>query len=76
MNTIAIYTLTSALHDEASVARITDGFLADIFPDGGYDFPGSDFSGFGSGALDLIFVRTGGTEGIFKPLTRPGCRGA
>ena len=68
MNTIAIYTLTSALHDEASVARITDGFLADIFPEGGYDFPGSDFSGFGSGALDLIFVRTGGTEGIFKPL--------
>ena len=68
MNPIAIYTLTSALHDEASVSRITDGFLADIFPEGGYDFPGSDFSGFGGGALDLIFVRTGGTEGIFKPL--------
>lgn len=68
MNAITIFTLTSALHDEASVSRITDGFLADIFPDGDYDFAGSDFAAFGSGSLDLIFVRTGGTEGIFKSL--------
>ena len=44
MNAITLFPLTSALHDEASVSRITDGFLADIFPDGGYDFAGSDFA--------------------------------
>ncbi len=33
-----------------------------------YDMRGNDFSDYGSHALDLIYIRTGGTEGIFKPL--------
>ena len=65
---IAIYTITSGLHNEQSVAKISDEFLSSIFPDGGYDFKGPHFQDFGSHTLDLIYVRTGGAEGIFKSL--------
>ena len=65
---IAVYTITSGLHDEASVSRLSDAFLAGVFPEGGFAFKGSDFSDFGTHTLDLIYVRTGGAEGIFKAL--------
>lgn len=65
---IAVYTLTSSLHDEASVSRMSDAFLQSVFPQGGFDFRGADFSDFGTHDLDLIYVRTGGAEGIFKSL--------
>ena len=65
---IAVYTITSGLHDEASVSRLSDAFLAGVFPEGGYLFRGADFADFGSHTLDLIYVRTGGAEGIFKAL--------
>ena len=65
MNDLAIFTVTSGLHDEASVSRLTDDFLGEIFPEGGYDFPGADFSSFGERPLDLIYIRTGGAEGLF-----------
>ena len=68
----AVYTLTSSLHDENAVGRISDEFLAAVFTDGQYEFRGSDFSDFGTHALDLIFVRTGGSEGIFKSLLDAG----
>ena len=66
----AIYTITSGLHDEAAVSRLSDAFLNGVFPEGGYEFKGSDFSDFGTHTLDLIYVRTGGAEGIFKALAR------
>lgn len=31
-----------------------------------FDFRGEDFSGYGETLNNLIYVRTGGTEGIFK----------
>ena len=65
---IAIYTITSGLHDEQSVSRLSDAFLKGIFPEGGFLYKGADFSDFGTHALDLIYVRTGGAEGIFKCL--------
>ena len=65
---IAVYTITSGLHDEASVSRLSDEFLSGIFPEGGFAFKGSDFTDFGTHDLDLIYVRTGGAEGIFKGL--------
>ena len=65
---IAVYTITSGLHDEAAVGALSDAFLKSVFPDGNYEFKGADFSDFGSHALDLIYVRTGGAEGIFKSL--------
>lgn len=63
-----IYTITSGLHNEESVTRLSDEFLREIFPEGEYDFKGADFKDFGAGELDLIYVRTGGAEGIFKSL--------
>ena len=66
MANTAIYTLTSELHDEKAVSSATKEFL-----DGlgfGYEFRDNDYSDFGSHPLDLVFVRTGGTEGIFKRL--------
>jgi len=63
---IAIYTLTSTLHDEKAVAAATNEFLGSL----GIDFVlrGNDYSDYGSHTLDLIYIRTGGTEGIFHKL--------
>ena len=71
MNTTAIYTVTSGLHDKKSVEGISDAFIKDIFPSGKAAFVGADFSSFGTHPLNLIYIRTGGAEGIFKSL-RPG----
>jgi L-fucose isomerase-like protein len=65
---IAVYTITSGLHDEQSVAKLSDVFLSEVFPEGGFEFKGSNFADFGTHSLDLIYVRTGGAEGIFKQL--------
>ena len=62
MNT-AIYTLTSALHDEKAIKAQTQEFLDSLKID--YLLRGDDFSDFGQHTLNLIYVRTGGTEGIF-----------
>lgn len=66
----AIYTITSPLHDEQSVNQVSSAFLSEIenAMEIVFDFRGSDFSAYGTDALDIIFVRTGGTEGIFKEL--------
>ena len=66
----AIYTITSPLHDEQSVNKVSSAFLSEIENAMGshFDFRGSDFSAYGTDALDIIYVRTGGTEGIFKEL--------
>ena len=63
---IAIYTLTSELHDEKAVDAVTREFLNSL--DVAYEFKGSNYADYGSHSLDLIYVRTGGTEGIFKRL--------
>ena len=64
----AIYTITSGLHNESEVSRLSDQFLASVFPDGDFEYCGSNFQDFGTHSLDLIYVRTGGAEGIFKSL--------
>ena len=62
----AIFTLTSELHDEQAVDAVTKDFLGSLGID--HLFKGSDYSDYGSYTLNLIYVRTGGTEGIFKKL--------
>ena len=63
---IAVYTLTSTLHDPQAVDTLTKEFLTSLNVP--YILKGDDFSDYGSHDLDLIFVRTGGTEGIFQQL--------
>lgn len=62
----AIYTLTSELHDERAVEAVTREFLGSLGID--FVFRGSDYADYGSHPLSLIYVRTGGTEGIFLRL--------
>ena len=61
-----IYTLTSELHDERAVTKSTQEFLQSLNLD--YDFKGNNFDDYGTAPLSLIYVRTGGTEGIFNRL--------
>ena len=63
---IAIYTLTSELHDEKAVGAVTQEFLNSLQID--YMLKGSDYADYGSQGLSVIYVRTGGTEGIFRRL--------
>ena len=64
MKNIAIYTLTSELHDERAVNAVTQEFLESLGIE--YILKGSDYSDYGAYGLNLIYVRTGGTEGIFR----------
>ena len=64
--TTAIYTLTSTLHDPQAVDALTREFLASINVP--FVLKGADFSDYGTHDLNLIFVRTGGTEGLFRQL--------
>ena len=59
MMNIAIYTITSTLHDARAIEKSTREFLESL--DIEYELRGDDFSNYGSHALDLIYIRTGGT---------------
>ena len=63
-----LYTLTSSLHSEAACNPAEEKFIREIEEVLGenFDFRGEDFSGYGETLNNLIYVRTGGTEGIFK----------
>ena len=61
---ITIYTLTSALHDPQALDTLTKEFLTSLNVP--YILKGDDFTDYGSHELDLIYVRTGGTEGLFQ----------
>ena len=63
---IAIYTLTSELHDDKAVDAVTREFLGSLGID--YTLKGNDYADYGSHTLSVVYVRTGGTEGIFKRL--------
>lgn len=63
-----LYTLTSPLHDEAAVNAASASFVSEIEEALGWKFEyhGPDFSTYGFEELSLIYVRTGGTEGLFQ----------
>ena len=67
---IAIYTLTSELHNEEAVNSVTKSFLDSLQTE--HSFKGSNYSDYGSHELNLIFVRTGGTESVFLRLLESG----
>ena len=58
---IALYTLTSSLHDKTAVDAVSREFLTSIENVLGYGFElrGDDFSSYGKSDLDVIFIRTG-----------------
>ena len=62
-----LYTLTSDLHGELAHNAHNEQFIKDIEEAIGesFDFRESDFSDYGA-AGDIIYVRTGGTESIFR----------
>ena len=62
--TTAIYTLTSQLHDKVSVDAATIEFLGSLGIE--YQLMGDNFKDYGCHDLELIYVRTGGTESLFK----------
>lgn len=76
MNRIAIYSLTSSLHNEVHPDGSREPFIKDIISSLGEaaDFCGQDFSSYGTHQLDLIYVRTGGTENAFMEVY-PGIKG-
>ena len=67
---IGLYTLTSPLHDENAVNAASSEFVGQIEESLGcrFDFCGPDFSKYGTHDLDVIYVRTGGTEGLFEQI--------
>ena len=62
-----LYTLTSDLHGELTRNAHNEQFIKDIEAAIGqaFDYREGDFSDFGAWG-DIIYVRTGGTEGIFR----------
>lgn len=64
-----LYTLTSDLHGELAKSAHNEQLIKDIEAAIGttFDYRESDFSDFGA-IGDIIYVRTGGTEGIFRQL--------
>ena len=65
---IGLYTLTSPLHDQNAVNAASQEFISAIETKLGveFDFCGPDFSSYGTHDLDVIYVRTGGTENLFS----------
>lgn len=61
---ISVFTLTSPLHDKQTIETYTKEFFSRL--DFEFDYQGEDFSTYGKADLDIIFVRTGGTENLFK----------
>lgn len=71
---IALYTLTSMLHKETARPACEERFIKEIEEELGevFTYKDDDFSDFGRHDADLIYVRTGGTEGLFKALGLSG----
>lgn len=75
MDKTGLYTLTSGLHSEVIPDVSEEAFVREIIAAGAeFDFCGEDFSAYGSHDVELIYVRTGGTENAFKEVF-PGLKG-
>lgn len=61
---VSIFAISSSLHQGTDVDS-PDSFIESLGIE--YSFKGSDFTGYGE-TLSLIYVMTGGTEGIFREL--------
>ena len=69
-----LYTLTSSLHGEMAPDPRQEPFIRELEAALGTDFDCRDdgFSGFGAGdSTEIIYIRTGGTEGLFQEKVAP-----
>ena len=68
-----LYTLTSGLHGEMAPDARQEPFIQGIEAALGvpFDCRGDDFGTYGQGGAELIYVRTGGTEGLFLEKVAP-----
>lgn len=66
---IALYTIASSLHQGLPEVS-SDPFITGIEQALGerFEHHGGDFSDYGGASVSVIYVRTGGTEGIFREL--------
>jgi len=64
--TTTLYTLTSDLHSELTRTASQEPFIKDI--EAALGAPFDVRGGYGTRPCELIYVRTGGTEGIFKSI--------
>lgn len=64
---IALYELASALHKEALKPTLEEKFIQELEKGlkAKFTYYGADFSTFGTHDIEYIFIRTGGTEGLF-----------
>ena len=68
---INIYTLTSPIHNQKETELATQewlGAIEAVTGEGSILNCREDYSSYGTADLSLIYVRTGGTEGLFKQL--------
>lgn len=65
-----LYSLTSGLHSETVAEPADERFIQDIEEAFGeaFEFGSTDFSEYSRTRNNIIYVRTGGTEGIFKSI--------
>lgn len=65
-----LYSLTSGLHSETVAEPADERFIQDIEEALGeaFEFGRTDFSEYSRTRNNIIYVRTGGTEGIFKSI--------
>lgn len=65
-----LYSLTSGLHSETVAEPADERFIQDIEKALGeaFEFSRTDFSEYSRTRNNIIYVRTGGTEGIFKSI--------
>jgi len=71
---IALFSLCSSLHAETETEVLKEQFIQEVQTALGepFEFFGNDFSSYGTHDVDLIFIRTGGTEGLFRELGLKG----
>jgi len=70
---ISLYSLTSALHSETAKSPAEEPFIKEIEKEIGEPFIfQDDFSNYGNSESNIIYIRTGGTEGLFKALFLKG----
>lgn len=74
MDNVHLFSITSSLHKEIPLSPAEEQFIKDIQAHLGGAFLdcGSDFTRYDEANRNIIYIRTGGTEGIFRSLDIKG----